>query len=463
MSYIGNSITQQSFTGGVDQYNGNNSNTVFGLTRTINTVYDVDAYVENVWQRPATGYTVSANTITFTSAPPAGSNNVVVVYRNFTATSIIPQQGSVTTTSFAANAIPATLGFTPLANTSSAITTVLGFTPANKAGDTFSGAVSGITTLAAGNTTITGTANISQSLTANTLTVSTNTATVGTSLYVVANGNVGIGDAAPEAGAKLTIKGGGIAIATDTSTVYPSGCDLKIRSGTAKMAIHAIGSAQNMFLEFSGGNGAAAYINVCSTDSLAISTNSIERLRVDTSGNLKLTTAGTKILNSSGNPIVQQTGSVLQVISVTKSDTFSVAGGGSGSFFDITGLAVTITPTSSTSKILIMVCLSCGSSNAAEHLAARVVRGTSNVVGVGDAIGSRNQAMFAHGINHTDNSTRIMSSNYLDSPATTSATTYKVQGYNNSATFYLNRTLAWSDSNHYSTGASTITVMEIAA
>jgi len=120
MSYIGNSITQQSFTGGVDQYNGNNSNTVFGLTRTINTVYDVDAYVENVWQRPVTGYTVSANTITFTSAPPAGSNNVVVVYRNFSATSVIPQQGSVTTTSFAANAIPATLGYTP----------------ANKAGDT---------------------------------------------------------------------------------------------------------------------------------------------------------------------------------------------------------------------------------------------------------------------------------------------------------------------------------------
>ena len=57
-------------------------------------------------------------------------------------------------------------------------------------GAAFTGAVSGITTLAAGNTTITGLIN-----------VSTNTSTFGTALYVVANGNVGIGTISP--GAKL--------------------------------------------------------------------------------------------------------------------------------------------------------------------------------------------------------------------------------------------------------------------
>lgn len=156
------------------------------------------------------------------------------------------------------------------------------------------------------------------------------------------------------------------------------------------------------------------------------------------------------------------TNSVLQVVSTTKSDTFSVTGGGGGAFFDITGLAVTITPTSATSKILIFVNLSCSSSNAAEHLNARVVRGSSTLVGSGDAIGSRNQAMWAHGINNTSNNAKVFAAQYLDSPSTTSATTYKVQGYNSSATFYLNRTEAWVDTNHYSTGASTITVMEIA-
>jgi hypothetical protein len=61
-------------------------------------------------------------------------------------------------------------------------------------------AVSGITTLAAGNTTITGFANVTT-----TLQVGTNTATFGTALYVVANGNVGIGNTAPTN--KLSVNG----------------------------------------------------------------------------------------------------------------------------------------------------------------------------------------------------------------------------------------------------------------
>ncbi len=55
-------------------------------------------------------------------------------------------------------------------------------------GATFTGAVSGITTFAAGNTTITGFIN-----------VSTNTATFGTAVNILANGNVGIGTASPSA------------------------------------------------------------------------------------------------------------------------------------------------------------------------------------------------------------------------------------------------------------------------
>jgi hypothetical protein len=124
MSYIGNSLTQQSFTGGMDQFNGNASNTAFGLSRTINTAFDVEVYVESVFQRPGIAYNVSANTITFTSAPSAGSNNVVVVYKNFTATTVVPAPGSVTPSSIAANTVQASLGYIP----------------ANRAGDTFTGA-----------------------------------------------------------------------------------------------------------------------------------------------------------------------------------------------------------------------------------------------------------------------------------------------------------------------------------
>lgn len=125
MAYIGNSLTQQSFTGGMDQFNGNASNTTFGLSRNITTPFDINVYVEGVFQRPGVSYTVSANTITFESAPSSGANNIVVVYENFTATSIVPIPGSVTPTSIAANTIQATLGYIP----------------ANKAGDTFTGLV----------------------------------------------------------------------------------------------------------------------------------------------------------------------------------------------------------------------------------------------------------------------------------------------------------------------------------
>lgn len=227
MSYIGNSITQQSFTGGVDQYNGNNSNTVFGLTRTINTVYDVDAYVENVWQRPTTGYTVSANTITFTSAPPAGSNNVVVVYRNFSATSIVPQQGSVTHTAFAANAVP----------------TALGYIPANKAGDTFSGAVSGITTLAAGNTTITGTLSASANVNFDS----------GTFFVDGTNNRVGINNTAP---------GNSLTVATATNVTI----------------IEAFANSGSTTI---GTNGNAGVFNTTASDGIRFRMNGTDEVAID--------------------------------------------------------------------------------------------------------------------------------------------------------------------------------------
>jgi hypothetical protein len=96
---------------------------------------------------------------------------------------------SFTTTNFRAN----TTGVFPTSNT---VGNALGNTTARWAlsatTGSFNDAVSGITTLAAGNTTITGFANVST-----TLQVGTNTATFGTAAYIVANGNVGIGNTAP--------------------------------------------------------------------------------------------------------------------------------------------------------------------------------------------------------------------------------------------------------------------------
>jgi len=87
MPYLGNTPELYNFVAGADQFNGNASQTIFTLTRRVGTVYDVMPVIENVIQNPFDAYTVSANTIsgtsdvTFTSAPPSGTNNIVVNYR----------------------------------------------------------------------------------------------------------------------------------------------------------------------------------------------------------------------------------------------------------------------------------------------------------------------------------------------------------------------------------------------
>ena len=95
MSYIGNTPTNQNFVAGADQFSGTGSQTVFTLSRNVNTVFDIFITVSNVPQDPFTAYTVSGNTLTFDSAPPSGTNNIDVVYRATNTQQFVPSQKSV--------------------------------------------------------------------------------------------------------------------------------------------------------------------------------------------------------------------------------------------------------------------------------------------------------------------------------------------------------------------------------
>jgi hypothetical protein len=95
MAYIGNTPTTQSFISGTDYFNGTGSQTAFTLTRTVASQNDVEAVVNNVVQQPNAGYTISGTTITFTSAPSAGTQNVYVRYLSTTTQTIAPSQGTV--------------------------------------------------------------------------------------------------------------------------------------------------------------------------------------------------------------------------------------------------------------------------------------------------------------------------------------------------------------------------------
>ena len=98
MSYVGNTATTQAFTPAVDFFSGNGSTVAFTLSRPVASVAQVQAVISNVPQNPGDAYTVSGNTITFTSAPPSGTNNIYVYYTSPITQVIAPGQNTVTTT-----------------------------------------------------------------------------------------------------------------------------------------------------------------------------------------------------------------------------------------------------------------------------------------------------------------------------------------------------------------------------
>ncbi len=156
-------------------------------------------------------------------------------------------------------------------------------------------------------------------------------------------------------------------------------------------------------------------------------------------------------------------GSVIQVVSTTKTDTFSMT---SSTYTSVTGLSVSITPTSTTSKILIIVSMTCGISSDGVIFTRLTRNGTA--IDVGDAASSRTQATTA---TYTGGSASIVyqllpqNINFLDSPATTSSTTYgiDIKAENGTTTLYVNRASNDLDAAGRARLASTITVMEIAA
>jgi len=152
-------------------------------------------------------------------------------------------------------------------------------------------------------------------------------------------------------------------------------------------------------------------------------------------------------------------GSVLQVVSTTKVDTFSSS---STSYTDVTGLSVTITPTSSSSKILVLARVAMGNSANLSTSRGQVLRG-STAIGGGTAAGSRSSGAFQYRAT-TGLSEPVNSFIELDSPATTSATTYKVQVASESGgvtTINFGRTDNF-DNAMTARLASTITLMEVA-
>jgi hypothetical protein len=64
------------------RFNGNGSTTTFTLTHPVTNPTDLEVFVENVQQEPSFAYDATGTQLIFTEAPPSGTNNVYVIYRN---------------------------------------------------------------------------------------------------------------------------------------------------------------------------------------------------------------------------------------------------------------------------------------------------------------------------------------------------------------------------------------------
>lgn len=157
-------------------------------------------------------------------------------------------------------------------------------------------------------------------------------------------------------------------------------------------------------------------------------------------------------------------GSVLQVVSVTKTDTFSASVAPGAFSADVTGLTATITPASSSSTILVRVNVS-GAGAGTPIMNGRMLRG-STAIGVGATDGTRTPVSGSNGSSGTSLILMsTLSAETMDTPATTSATTYNFQFFNHDSsnqTLYVNRSHNDADITRALRAASTITLMEVA-
>ena len=157
-------------------------------------------------------------------------------------------------------------------------------------------------------------------------------------------------------------------------------------------------------------------------------------------------------------------GTVLQVVSTIKQDTFSMSG---ASFVEITGLTASITPTTTSNKVLVQVSLGRVGPNIAvgATVAFQLLRGAT-VIGAGTPSGSQLATSFVATSSTNGNySCGGFAFQFLDSPSTTSATTYSVKMLaESSTTAYINRSFTGGtgSTTYESASSSTITLMEIA-
>lgn len=202
----------------------------------------------------------------------------------------------------------------------------------------------------------------------------------------------------------------------------------------------------------------ASRINADSSNGLQLVSDSSGEIQFQSSGITKAT-IGSNGLSSPGH--------VLQVVSTNKTDTFTSAA--NATWTDITGMSVSITPSSASSKIMIIVSMFGVFWQTGYNACILSLLRNSTAIGGGASAGSRSSVIGTQGMTNQNSGVKIDSGvqyhvTYVDSPSTTSAITYKMQFWQDTPgnPIYVNRTNTDSDSTTFPRTSSSIIAMEIA-
>ena len=190
---------------------------------------------------------------------------------------------------------------------------------------------------------------------------------------------------------------------------------------------------------------------------------SADGITMDASGNVTFPGNAT----CSGTPTGFGGGKIGQVLQTVKTDTFSRNG---SSWGDITGFGQDITPSATTSKVLVMVDIKIGADHGDSDYNFKIVRAGTDIY-IGDADGNKRRssmgtASYGMPSNTADGQYRLEQVNliFLDSPSTTSSINYKLQIINvGGRTNYINRNHHNGNTNNTPRTASSFTVMEVLA
>ena len=279
---------------------------------------------------------------------------------------------------------------------------------------------------------------------------STNTANIGTALYVTSTGNIGVNNSSPSRRIH--------ALGSATSN---SSNEISIWGYQAAFEVMNQAYNQNWYFGVNDADTSKLYIGRGYSAGQGVTPSMV----IDTSDNVGIgVTAPAGKLDVANRGITKGSmpaGSILQVVQTVISSTATINTNTTAAA--VSGFAATITPTSSTSKIWILCEISYGTAGGVTTYGGYFQR-NGTTIGVGQAGSGQQQIGFGLDYTGDGNQVRSIIYSYLDSPASTSAQTYQMWVNNdNNNTLYLNRSASDSAGATGKRGITTITLFEVAA